>query len=274
MPKSVRPKIKVRWEEFTAPDFARAVKKAKGVCILPVSVIEKHGDHLPLGTDLFAGIEVACRAAALEPAIVFPPYYFGHIPEARHVPGTIAIDSRLMIDLLENLCDEIARNGLKKIVILSAHGGNRFLGHFTKSVLDRERDYAVYLIDLPHYSHKEDPRWTRVMETPFDAHGGEGETSWIMAIRPDLVKKAKGNQGQPLQRLAHLPSLYTAIDWYANYPTHYAGDARPATIEKGETILQIKAEKVAARLKAIKKDRMVPRLLKEFYARAKRPLRS
>ena len=271
MAKPVKPTPRVRWEEFTAPDFARAVKRARGVCIVPVSVIEKHGDHLPLGTDMFAGTEIACRAAAMEPAVVFPPYYFGHIPEAKHVPGTVAIQSRLMVDLLENVCDEIARNGLKKIVILNAHGGNAFLRPFAKSMLDRERDYTVYLVDLQHYSHREDPRWTKVMETPFDAHGGEGETSWIMAICPELVKPAH-KAGRPMKRLAHLPPLYTAIDWYADFPTHYAGDARPASVEKGELLLEIRAANVAERLRAIKKDTVAPRLLRQFYARARRPL--
>ena len=272
MPKLAMKMANVRWEEFTAPDFACAVRQAKGVCVVPVSVIEKHGDHLPLGTDMFAGTEIACRAARREGAIVFPPYYFGHIPEARHVPGTIAIQSPLMVNLLENICDEIARNGLKKIVLLSAHGGNAFLRPFAKSMLDRERDYTVYLVDLMHYTHAKDPRWTKIMETSFDAHGGEGETSWIMAICPELVKKAKGNKGQPMKRLAHLPSLYTAIDWYADYPTHYAGDARPSTVEKGELLLKIRSENLAERIRAIRKDTVTPRLLKEFYARAKKPI--
>ena len=72
----------MQWENLTAPDFAGAVKDTQGVCVLPLACIERHGDHLPLGTDLFLGMEVARRAAEIEPAVVFPPFYFTQILEA------------------------------------------------------------------------------------------------------------------------------------------------------------------------------------------------
>ncbi|HOX06895.1 MAG TPA: creatininase family protein [Planctomycetota bacterium] len=150
----------MRWEELTAPDFARAVRRTKGLCIVPVGVVEKHGDHLPLGTDYLYASAVAARAAELEPAVVFPPYYFGQIHEARHLPGTVALSSRLIVELLGEVCAEIARNGLKKIVLLNGHGGNRHLVPFVKSALEAERDYAVYLLDLAaYYTTENDPGW-------------------------------------------------------------------------------------------------------------------
>ena len=41
----------MNWEHLTAPDFAQAVRDTGGVCVLPIGVLEKHADHLPLGTD-------------------------------------------------------------------------------------------------------------------------------------------------------------------------------------------------------------------------------
>ena len=81
----------MRWEELSGDQFASAIEECQGVCLLPLSVIERHGHHLPLGTDMYIGGEVCRRAALLEPAIVFPDYIFTQIPEARHVVGTIAI---------------------------------------------------------------------------------------------------------------------------------------------------------------------------------------
>ena len=52
-----------RLEELTAPDFIKAVEKSSKTCILPIGVFEKHGPHLPLGTDLYAAREFAIRAA-------------------------------------------------------------------------------------------------------------------------------------------------------------------------------------------------------------------
>lgn len=89
-----------RLEELTAAQFPLAVEKAAGTCVIPLGVIEKHGEHLPLGTDLIACREKARLAAAREYVILFPPYYFGQIFEARHQPGTIAYSDRLLFDLL------------------------------------------------------------------------------------------------------------------------------------------------------------------------------
>lgn len=251
----------MNWEDLTAPEFARAVRKSKGVCLLPVGVVEKHGDHLPLGTDYLSGKALAARTAAIEPAVVFPPYYFGSISEARHQPGTIAVRARLFIDLLENVCEEVARNGLKKIVLLNAHGGNRFLPHFVRIMLEKERDFTVYLIDLAAWLPSDDV-----------GHGGKGETSWMLVYRPDLVNmKAVKGAGKPLKRLARLPLKSVGISWYADHPDHYAGDARGASAQYGRRLVDQAARKIAVILKAIKRDKVAPRLTREFYRRSRNP---
>jgi len=85
-----------KMEELTSPRFSKAVELAGGVCVIPMGVIEKHGPHLPLGTDMFEAREVAFRAAQKEYAVVFPPYYMSQIFEARHQPGTIAYNNDLL----------------------------------------------------------------------------------------------------------------------------------------------------------------------------------
>jgi creatinine amidohydrolase len=263
----------MKWAELTAPDFARAVRRARGVCLVPVGVVEKHGEHLPLGTDFLYGQALAERAAAIEPAVVFPPYYFGQIPEARHQPGTISLSARLMYDLLEEVCAEIARNGLRKVVLLNCHGGNRYLPHFTKSAVERERDYLLYLIDLASYSADRDARWQAMRQTSVDGHAGEKETSTMLAVHPELVKLGllARRPGLPRRRLAALAGAATALDWYADFPDHYMGDGRAGSAEKGRYLLEFHARRVAALIRAIKRDRVTTRLLREYHARSRRP---
>jgi creatinine amidohydrolase len=79
-----------RWEELTAADFRSAIQKAQGTCLLPFGILEKHGPHLPLGTDLLDVRYVALHAVEQEYAVVFPEYYFGQIFEAKHEPATVA----------------------------------------------------------------------------------------------------------------------------------------------------------------------------------------
>ena len=60
----------MRWEELSSDRFAEAVKECEGVCLVALSVIERHGHHLPLGTDMYEGRGLLSRVAELEPVIV------------------------------------------------------------------------------------------------------------------------------------------------------------------------------------------------------------
>src|ERR1700738_4546364 len=88
-------KLSTKWEELTAADFREAIGKAQGTCLLPFGILEKHGPHLPLGTDLLNVRYASLQAAEQEFAVVFPEYYFGQIFEAKHEPGTIAYSPEL-----------------------------------------------------------------------------------------------------------------------------------------------------------------------------------
>lgn len=271
----------MKWEELTTPQFVKAVEESQGVCLVPLGVIEKHGDHLPLGTDLFIARDMACRAAELEPAIVFPPYYFTQIFEARHTPGTVGIDSKVMYDLLQSVCDEIARNGLKKIILVNGHGGNRyFLPHFVMQQLEHPRDYVVYFPNLHDWTQDEAfvQKMAEMSESKIrNEHAGELETSMIEAICPKLVDRSPlpSDKGLALERLSHLAGsgVHTAIGWYADFPNHYAGQGEYGTAAKGEFVVDHVATRLAEIIRLVKEDTRAPALQREFFGRlAKGPL--
>lgn len=255
----------MKWEELTAPEFKKAVAEVGGVCVLPLGIMEKHGEHLPLGTDLYCARALAEEAVRREPAILFPPYYFGQIHEARHQPGAVALPSCLFFELLETVCGEIARNGLKKIVLVNGHGGNNaFLTFFLQTMLERERDYFLYLAQ----GGDGGPKWKALRETTQDGHAGESETSAMLALRPDLVKmEAIGGDGTPRKRMAHLQGASSGIWWYADFPDHYAGDGAYGTAEKGRAMFEYETEQLADLIRRVKADTQVPALTREFYGR-------
>jgi creatinine amidohydrolase len=266
--------LSVRWEELTAPDFVRAVERSAGTAIIPLGIVEKHGPHLPLGTDLLDAREVVLRAVKREYSIVFPPYYVGQIFEAKHQPGTISYSERLMWDLLQETVDEIARNGIKKIVLVNGHGGNdSFLQFFCQSQLARRRDYALYLFQSSS-SPEAEQRVKALRQTSMDMHAGELETSMIVAHRPDLAhpERASEQSGADQARLEGLKDAYTAIWWYARFPNHYAGDGRPATAQLGNLVLDAEAEQLAAMIRAVKADTKVLELQKRFFDQSEKPL--
>jgi len=260
----------MHWEELTGDQFPDAVAAARGVCLVPLSCLERHAHHLPLGTDLFIGHELCHRAAALEPAIVFPDIIFTQILEARHYPGAIGLEADLVLRLLDSICREIARNGLTKIVLVSSHGGNEHLMPFlAQAQLARRRDYLLYVV-APRLLPEDEATIAAQWETTVDGHAGEQETSMILAIRPELVHLSQvgdDSEGLPLQRLNTFreAGVYTGIWWYAGHPTHYCGVARPATADKGERFLAAQSRALAAAIRAIKDDGEARRLQDEFY---------
>ena len=182
--------LPARWDELTASDWPTALEQSANTCILPIGILEKHGPHGPLGSDLIHVREWAARATKTEYAVVFPDYFYGQIYEARHQPGTFALPSRLVWDLLDATCEEIARNGFKRIVIINGHGGNpQLIRFFIQSQLERRRDYAVYFFDpVADPAFNEKVSKLRKSDPATDGHAGERETSTLLYLRPDVVK--------------------------------------------------------------------------------------
>ncbi len=265
-------KLSVHWEELTADDFRSGIEQAKGVCLLPFGILEKHGAHLPLGNDLLNVRYIALHAAEQEYAVVFPEYYFGQIFEARHQPGTIAYSADLQLKLLQETTDEMARNGCKKVLIVNGHGGNNsLLPFFAQTQLQTPHDYVVYVQTPQRMGPGSPPRKT---PADTDMHAGESETSLSLAIRPDLVHMDRATQqsGADQARLSLPSDVYTGIWWYARFPNHYAGQGAAATPELGKFEAESAIRDVVDAIKAIKADTKSLALQQEFYDKAKHPL--
>ncbi len=261
-----------QWEELTGPDFVQAVHQSQGVCVLPFGIIEKHGPHLPLGTDLLDVRFAVMNAVKQEYAVVFPEYYFGQIFEAQQQPGTLAYSLTTQLTLLQETVKEMARNGCKKVVIVNGHGGNEsLLPLFAQAQLASPRDYVVYVFGLPNTNVPGRP----AMKTKVDMHAGETETSLMLVARPDLVHVDRATQesGEDQKRLAALPgSVYTGIWWYARFPNHYSGEGSAGNKELGEFEQKEWSRQIAEAIKAIKADGESLKLQDQFFQDAQHPL--
>ena len=269
-PANGQTKLSVKWEELTAGDFREAITKSQGTCVLPFGILEKHGPHLPLGTDLLNVRYVAEHAAEQEYVIVFPEYYAGQIFEAKHEPGTIAYSAEIQLHLLQETTDEMARNGCKKILIVNGHGGNEhLLPFFAQAQLDKPHDYVVYT----QWGY-EAPKKAEAAKTGPDWHAGESETSNVLVTHPNLVHMDRaGNESGADQKRLNLPdNVYTGIWWYARFPNHYSGDGRAATKEEGEADIQSWIAAVVRAIKAVKADDQSLKLQNEFYEKSRHPL--
>jgi creatinine amidohydrolase len=267
---SAQQKLSTHWEELTADDFRHAIQQAKGTCLLPFGILEKHGPHLPLGTDLINVRYASLHAADQEYAIVFPEYYFGQIFEAKHEPGTVAYSRDIELKLLQETTDEMARNGCKKIIIVNGHGGNEsLLPFFAQSQLEKPHDYVVYV----QWGANKEPH-NPLKKDSLDMHAGQSETSNTMISRPDLVHLDRaGQESGADQKHDPLPeTIYTGIWWYARFPDHYSGDGTIASKELGEADMKLWTSTITETIRAVKADENSLRLQNEFFEKSHHPL--
>jgi creatinine amidohydrolase len=264
-------KLPAKWEELTAGEFRQAMEQAKGTCLLPFGILEKHGPHLPLGTDLLNVRYAALHAAEQEYAVVFPEYYFGQIFEARHEAGTVAYSLELQLKMLQETSEEMGRNGCRKIIIVNGHGGNEhLLPLFAQAQLEKPRDYVVYVLD----GERSRAGGPAKKSTGIDYHAGENETANTMVSHPELVhlERAASESGADQKRLELPETIYTGIWWYARFPNHYSGDGSVARKELGEWNMNAWIAFTVEAIRAAKADEQSLKLQKEFYEKSKHPL--
>ena len=264
-------KLPVAWEELTASDFTEAVKKSEGVCVIPMGVIEKHGQHLPVGTDVYIAREITLRAAEKEYCIVFPFHCVGQNFVATPQPGTIAYSSDLMYMWLDETCREIARNGIKKIILLNSHGGNtNLLNFFLQKQMESPKDYVVYMTGAAPDAETQ-KKIRALSKATNDGHAGESETSQMMVIRPDLVIMERAAvESFHNQNLLPLGGM-TGLRWYAQYPNHLAGDPKTANAEYGEAIIEGHVATLSQIIKEVKADKATLQLQEEFFKKSRFP---
>ena len=244
--------MQFRWEYLTPPEFKKLAAEEQ-LCLLPIGSLERHGEHMPYGSDALIAHQIACSAAEKEPCFA----------------GTVNFPTDLLAKMLETLLDQIAQNGFKKILIISGHGGNTdFLKYFAMSQLDREVDYTLY--NAFAYGG---PRFKalKIWERPGGGHADEAETSMAMAAIPGTVKMEQHGYAEPVlprDDLSHLEEkrIHSALWWHAMYPENVTGTPSAATLEKGKAALEAAVSDLEDIIRTVKEDTAAPRLQKEFYA--------
>ncbi len=256
----------MQWELLTAPRLLRAREKTGGVAVLPIGSLEKHSEHMPTGIDTIAVHRKCIAAAEREPAVVLPPLFYTNVLEMKNNIGAIALDTVLLFQMVENILDEVARNGFRKIVLVSGHGGNRFwLPLLMQHLADKDKEYAIYLA-RPRVS--EELKALRESDIP-ELHAGEMETSVALHLVPEACDvDAVPDEPGVSKKGTDVPA-YTPIEWYSFFPEAYAGDAQPASAEKGKRSFELAVDALVEVIRAIKADESVLEHMKRFNREAR-----
>lgn len=183
----------ILWDELSWKDVEEITKNIKMV-ILPIGACEQHGPHLPLGVDTIDCYEIAKRVSAKTGVPVIPPIIYGVSQSHGKFPGTISIRPETMIKMICEICEWLYNNsGIRKILLLNGHMWNwgpiysaRENIHYDFPDLQiRVLDWWATTTDIMNKSMKDCPVF------PSYVHANIGETSCMLALRPDLVDMTK-----------------------------------------------------------------------------------
>ena len=249
-------KLSTHWEELTAADFRSAIQQSQGTCLLPFGILEKHGPHLPLGTDLLDVRYATLHAADQEYAVVLGIQCQGL--RARNRLQRLFHNEFRRADFFDDAQRSVG------------HGGNEsLLPFFAQSQMEKPHDYVAYILGLV-----ETPPGGPAKKTKIDMHAGESETSKMLISRPDLVHldRAASESGADLARLKLPENVYTGIWWYARFPNHYSGEGVAANKELGQFEMNGWIDGIVKAIKAVKADDQSLKIQNEFYEKSKHPL--
>ncbi len=239
------------WMRLTASELnARA--KAGALCIIPIASLEQHGPHLATGVDILCATGVAARVAALlgEDAVVTPCIWTGLAEHHMAFGGTVTLDYAAFFGVIRGVVRSAARAGFTRVMLLNGHGGNAEAVAVAGSELSIELGIPVA---AGTYWHIIGDAFAPVLETQANVmHACEAETSMVMALAPGCVRRENLAlaHGPMSTRVEGQPAnLYRRKSFASITPSGVVGDARTASAEKGEKLLAIAAEKIAAMLR-------------------------
>jgi len=237
----------VKWDELSGPAIAK-IAQSTDVAILPFGSLEMHGPHLPTSTDALVAQAISVRAAEMEPAIVLPVLRYTPAWSMKCYPGTISMPTNLITRIFDVICSEAARNGFKKVIIFSGHGGcavtNQLMEEWMEKKSKGQIDYSVYCVFIGDAIGEQNAR-------EFDGHGGAMETSWAMAAAPELVHPELVNQVGPILP-PEMPGVNKPDYWNKVVPLGYKNDPRKADAKVGEKALETAARFLADAIKKVK----------------------
>jgi creatinine amidohydrolase len=228
------------WADLRAPDFT-GIDPARTIALLPTAAIEQHGPHLPVGTDTLIARGMLTRLRAACPAEIdlriLPVQAVGKSNEHLWAAGTLTLTAETALAAWVQIGLSVARAGIRKLVIVNSHGGNLDL----VSILSRELRVRAGMLAVKC-------QWTSfgapeglytARELAFGIHGGDMETSLMLAFRPDTVDMAAAQDfGSSAEGGGIPPVGPVSYGWISSdlNPAGTVGNAAAASAEKGEAV--------------------------------------
>jgi creatinine amidohydrolase len=237
---------KREWSEMTWADFSGG-DTSRWIAVLPLAATEQHGPHLPLGVDSYIADAYLARARELIPAdlpVTFLPVQrIGQSDEHVAFPGTLTLSAATVIRAWTEIGESVARAGVKKLVLVTSHGGNVSAMEIVARDLRVRLGMLAVTVGWHRFGYPEGT--FDAEERRHGIHGGDIETSLMLAGRRDTVRMDKAEAAIPTtvamaQEFHWLGAFRPAGFGWMTQDLHASGtvgDAARATAAKGEAAL-------------------------------------
>jgi len=215
------------------------------VAVLPLGSIEQHGPHLPLSTDFVIASEIA--AAAVDavtdaPAVLLPALAYTKSDEHHAFPGSIWLSWDTLMATLVDIGRSLAASGITRVLFVNGHGGNSALGQVANRELRRRFGLRTFFTH-PGVPVDQGGTGSAPSEYGMGVHGGHGETSLMLHLRPDLVRMelARPNVPAALREFRHIGfGKPVSFGWTSDDfgPDGHIGDPTGAIAEHGKRFFE------------------------------------
>jgi len=245
------------WQDLCTADFAR-VDADRTIALLPVAAVEQHGPHLPLSTDAVINEGVVRLAMQRLPAdssvLVLPALNVGDSLEHTSFEGTLSVDLQALLDTWLSIGRSVARAGVRKLVIFNSHGGQR--AHVDQVALRLRVECRMLVVRAHSFRLGVPPGLFDDDELAHGLHGGAVETSLMLHLRPDLVRRDALADFPSAGRALAAPGRVLGFEGAAGIgwmmqdvnPDGACGNAAAATADKGRQLLDHLAGRLVALL--------------------------
>ena len=248
------------WQHLTSPELTDRVDQTGGraLAVLALGAIEQHGPHLPLSTDLDIANGLLDRALArvadeLE-VLVLPPLALGASDEHAGFVGTLSLSARQMHRQLKRIGAAVAAAGIRRLVLVNAHGGN--IGWMGPAALTLRRKHGLLVVKASYMTFRAPDHLLGAEELRLGLHGGQAETAMMLHLHPERVRIDRLQSfrsiaaDQPADALLG-PEAEASWAWLAEdlHESGTVGDAAAASAELGEQLVGFYADRLAGVLK-------------------------